>query len=174
MGTVKKGNQLWMAENLNFKTDTGSACYSDKIENCEKYGRLYYWKMSLSVCPAGWHLPDTTEWLQLIQLINLKKGPFTKDKNGNWRGIDKYFKNTNGWNTNDNGTNDFGFTALPAGYINVDKFSYGMGIYAAWWSSTVGDKDCAWIFDLQGGFGVLTSSKTLKTHKLSVRCIKNK
>lgn len=35
------GDQIWMAENLNFETDSNSYCLDDQVENCEKYGRLY-------------------------------------------------------------------------------------------------------------------------------------
>lgn len=46
--TVKEGKkqQVWMAENLNYDYNKGSAtskCYGDLDRNCEKYGRLYSW-----------------------------------------------------------------------------------------------------------------------------------
>ena len=45
---VTIGEQIWMAENLNFAT-TGSYCYREtesdpRTEYCTKYGRLYTWE----------------------------------------------------------------------------------------------------------------------------------
>ena len=58
--TVKIGNQVWMAENLSYKTPN-SFCFVDADSNCTKYGRLYTWEASENVCPAGFHLPTVDE-----------------------------------------------------------------------------------------------------------------
>lgn len=52
--TVKIANQLWMAENLNFRylqktdsLDSSSFCLNDSLAYCEKYGRLYLWSAAM-------------------------------------------------------------------------------------------------------------------------------
>ena len=52
--SVKIGDQVWMAQNLNYayeqKTRLGSAssfCYKNEPDSCGKYGRLYLWSAAL-------------------------------------------------------------------------------------------------------------------------------
>ncbi|MBO6135910.1 MAG: fibrobacter succinogenes major paralogous domain-containing protein [Fibrobacter sp.] len=117
--TVTIGNQIWMAENLNYKTDS-SFCYNDSAEYCSKYGRLYIWDAAMNACPEGWHLPDTTEWVTLITAVGGKST------------AGKMLKSTSGWNSDGNGTDDFGFTVLPAGGWGSKDF---VGEAAVFWTS---------------------------------------
>lgn len=65
---VKVGDQLWMADNLNYfdskddELSSRSACLGDLEKNCDKFGRLYTFEAAQNVCPEGWHLPSDGEW----------------------------------------------------------------------------------------------------------------
>ena len=160
--TVKIGTQTWMAENLNYAytdvpynysgntSDSTSWCYSNAAANCTKYGRLYTWAAAMDsvgtwstngkgcgygktcsptypvrgVCPEGWHLPTQTEWNTLFTAV------------GGQSTAGKMLKSTSGWNSSDNGTDAYSFSALPAGY----RYSSGNfileGSFASFWSSS--------------------------------------
>jgi len=120
---VKIGEQTWMAENLNYNAD-GSKCYEEQESNCQKYGRLYNWEMAMKACPSGWHLPSDAEWQSLVDFA------------GGEGAAGKRLKTSSGWNKNGNGTDAFGFSALPGGYsISSVAFNYvGNGGY--WWGNS--------------------------------------
>jgi len=92
--TVKIGNQVWMAENLNCKIGN-SWCYDDK--NFQKYGRFYDWNTAMTYCrPKGWHLPTDAEWENLVNFV------------GGSEVAGKVLKSSIGWADNGNGEDKFG------------------------------------------------------------------
>ena len=155
--TVKIGDQIWMAENLNYaylqptaSLDSSSFCYNDSAEYCAKYGRLYTWAAAMDsvgtwstngkgcgngktclptypvrgVCPEGWHLPTQEEFETLINAV------------GGQSKAGKMLRFTSGWNSNGNGTDAYGFSALSVGWRYEYGSYYGNGEEVDFWSST--------------------------------------
>jgi len=141
--TVIIGEQEWMAENLNYKGpegDTIGRCYLDKADNCETLGRLYTWAEAMKIdkiydttfyssivpksqgiCPQGSHLPSYADWEKLLDYVG--------DKNG------LKLKTGFGWEKNSvNGTDEYGFSAMPAGYHYENRYQK-IGECGAWWST---------------------------------------
>jgi uncharacterized protein (TIGR02145 family) len=103
------GNQIWMGENLNFSADgTVGMCYDDIASNCDIYGRLYPLSEAIKVCPSGWHLSNYEEWEALRGFMGSYSYAGTKLK-----------ANSDLWHPNE-GTDNFGFAALPGGFYAVD------------------------------------------------------
>jgi uncharacterized protein (TIGR02145 family) len=125
--TVAIGKQTWMAENLNYNA-SGSKCYGNSESNCQKYGRLYNWSTARTACPKGWHLPSEAEWSTLIDFVGGSSTAGTK------------LKSASGWNKflfiGGNGTDEYGFSALPGGSgYSGGSFDF-VGDYGSWWSAT--------------------------------------
>ena len=72
--TIQIGNQVWMAQNLNYERSEGdyggdSYCYNDEPDSCTTTGRLYTWYLAKHVCPVRWHLPTNEEWQELFDFV---------------------------------------------------------------------------------------------------------
>jgi uncharacterized protein (TIGR02145 family) len=156
---VRMGEQVWMAENLNYQTIEGSVCYEKKQINCDIYGRLYNFEAAQNACPDGWHLPSDYEWEVLKNYLNL-------NCQGNVLG-----KGIMYWaDLNLELAIDCGFNALPGGVFNLG-FA-GLHNYASFHSCDTG-------FGGSSKFIWATKSMTLqrainsKSNKVSIRCIKD-
>ena len=165
--TIQMGEQLWMAENLAYKPNYGNFwSYQNSQSNLNKYGYLYDYETAVNACPDGWHLPKDEEWNELIQHIYNDE---TITVN-----VAKALKITSGWFRNNNGTDHYGFSALPGGLFdsNNKTFAY-IGKSCGWWSSTNKTNFHTW------KRGLLYDSKSLgrslgnNVDGHSVRCIKN-
>ena len=171
--SVEIGGKTWMAENLNFDhkgststIDSASYCYNNVPDSCQKYGRLYKWFFAMSACPEGWHLPDTTEFQELIDAVG---------------GADvaaKALKSTSGWTDEGNdisGSDDYGFSALPAGMRGERNDFSEIGHYAIFLSSIKTDEAPAKLYDLQfyGNNPAVFSTELYVAFAASVRCVRD-
>ncbi|MCQ2361396.1 MAG: hypothetical protein MJ009_08000 [Paludibacteraceae bacterium] len=111
----------------------------------KKLGYLYNWAAAVGVadgkkqttafsgnrqgiCPNGWHIPSRAEWQALEDYIEKTKG-----KMSGTAGI--HLKTTSSWYQNGNGSDTYGFAALPAGFaMGSDVFNVGR--YTNFWSAT--------------------------------------
>jgi uncharacterized protein (TIGR02145 family) len=160
--TVKIGKQTWMAQNLNYKTKGGSWCYNDSASYCKQYGRLYDWKTATTVCPKGWKLPSREDWDYLVATADdrLMTGKKLKVKKG--------------WNNDGNGTNDFGFSALPGGgCCTSDGFFKYAGDVGYWWSNDYYKDDDYLIHTLSihYRYDYVDEGYYDKSNGFSVRCV---
>ncbi|MEN9307088.1 MAG: hypothetical protein RL173_1020 [Fibrobacterota bacterium] len=179
--TVKIGSQTWMGENLNF-SNAGSIglCYETSAEKCITYGRLYTWSEAMAnagsstrmpsgvrgICPIGWHVPSDTEWTVLSTYIGGESSAGTK------------LKSASGWNAyngkSGNGTDLYGFRALPAGYRfnNAGAFNAVL-YYANFWSTSELGMDYAWDRFCSYNNALLDRNSPNKTYRLSLRCVQD-
>jgi uncharacterized protein (TIGR02145 family) len=160
---IKIGNQIWMAENLNFKTDKYSYCYGRKTTNCDKYGRLYRWEAAIKSCPDGWHLPTDKEWENLEKELGMSDADL--GKSNTWRGSnqgEKLMKDTT-----------LGFNAKLGGYFNPPSNYFLGGMQAFYWTATE-KGGLAWYRQLYKDSKQIFRNIRAKSWGMSVRCVKDK
>ena len=157
--TVKIGNQVWMAENLNYETEK-SYCYNDSTENCAKYGRFYEWNAAMRACPEGWHLPLLEEFKTLVDALGDSAMAGSK------------LKSTSGWLNDLNGTDDYGFTVLPIGGKSASGKYINKEWLADFWSSTESAVEFAYVLHLGAYFNTAPLDMDEgKYNAFSVRCL---
>ena len=187
---VKIGEQVWMAENLNYnesgsKCGDGSSLSDANTSTCDTYGRLYDWITAMDgsassaanpsgvkgICPAGWHLPSDAEWTTLINFVGNSS---TK------------LKSTSGWNiSSGNGTDDYGFAALPGdsgrlGGFNCTnrtdvslpdgRYCGGDSKIGSWWKSNESSISNSYHLNLSN---IIHNGIIDKSYVLSVRCVRD-
>jgi uncharacterized protein (TIGR02145 family) len=185
---IKIDNQIWMIENLNEdkfqngdiiqyaqsreewikagKEKKPAWCYyNNDYKNGAKYGKLYNWYAvsdTRGLAPYGWHIPSEKEWIKLIEFLGGEDIAGTK------------LKSKTGWKE-ENGTDNYGFKALPGGVrveneMNINNGYQDLGGF--WWSST-GANEIAISVSMNDFYGNASKSILDMPNGLSVRCIKD-
>lgn len=154
---VKIGNQLWMAENLDYKFEvngsqipigqsgsptTPAAWYYNNdesaygIDGTYKCGLLYNWYAAkylddnkATLLPNGWHVPSSIDVTSLASECGGADVAGTKLKS-----LDNSI--TSNWPSSWNGTNDYGFNAIPSGWRHYQRVFYDFGSEADFWLIT--------------------------------------
>ena len=197
--TVQIGEQCWFAENLRTEdyangdaidknlsalewettTSGASAVYGEEANTClpsypnvdacnpvwslNEYGRLYNWYAvndSRKLCPNDWRVPSDDDWFVVANYL------------GGFPIAGGQMKTTYGWYNGGNGTNESGFSALPAGNRLVNGDFDAAGGFGDWWSSSPNGSN-AWYRDLDYYDGDLFRSNGDPRQGFSVRCIQD-
>ncbi len=108
----------------------------DEAQSLSEYGRLYNWYAvddARGLCPSGWHVPTDGEWTDLEDFITSQGFSGTEGT---------ALKSTYGWTGGGNGTDDFGFSALPGGTARSSGYFSDAGSVGYWWSSSPSGGSC--------------------------------
>lgn len=162
---VQIGDLLWMAENLNFAGvdaagSTSGSCPDGEDKNCKKMGRLYAWADAQNICPEGWRLPSKADFDALVVQA------------GGASAAGKSLKSTRGWFKKGNGSDDYGFAGLPAGYRRLDGRFDGIGGNVSFWSASENSDGAAFYLELDFSSPAAKLEAFGKGEGRSVRCMK--
>ena len=158
--------------------------YDNDLSWKESYGALYNWHAAVDpngLCPEGWHLPAVNEWQVLTNFIGGAGAPYGQKLRSCRQDASPLGGECNTldhprWENTGNsvfGTDDYGFSLLPAGLrLGLGQFD-ALGVYGAWWSTEEYDFWFSWgrsiFYDLES-FGEWYDYKTAGR---SVRCLKD-
>ena len=185
--TVIIGTRIWMAENLKTThynngssipfpgsdvswvsaTGGGYCVFSNQSSNLAIYGALYNWASVNTgiLCPTGWHVPTSTEWLSLTDNlggVSVAGGKMKETGLSHWT-----FPNIGADNSS-------GFTALGGSYIDYKGVFGDLGLTAYFWSSTEVSPTNAFANKLFNDNSTISQGGLVqKLCGYSVRCIKD-
>jgi uncharacterized protein (TIGR02145 family) len=195
--TIQILSQCWLKENLNAGTmilgtqqpsDNGiieKYCFANGEMACDAKGGLYLWEEVMQyvtnegtqgICPPGWHVPSDEEFKILEGAADSQYGM----GHGIWnstgfRGYDVAvnLKSVNGWYSNGNGTDLYGFRALPTGYWYQNAF-FEYNEDCGWWTSSSNSSVLPWYRGMNYQSDAMARMvNTFGPFGAAVRCVKD-
>ena len=154
------GNQMWMAENLNFEVSYSySECDSNIETPCDGLGRYYslYIKrtkpgfanttefnrdLADTICPIGWHVPTTDDWCVLYNNMGGDGG-----ESGD-RKVSLRLKSTSVFGEFPMGTDVCGFNILPRFTWSENPEPHYRFSTPTFWTSTLLDLETVYMFSV--------------------------
>ena len=168
---VQIGDKLWMGENYRRKTDDYYGHANNSEANDDTYGLLYNRPtiQADGFCPAGWHVSTREDFLPLSDYANA-------------HGALTLLAHSPAWNDpwTNQGTDDLGFGALPAGYFYKlktenfdDEFCKLFGDRSFFWAPRPGNEPGAYACSdaLIDANQFKLSYETGDNYYKSVRCV---
>jgi uncharacterized protein (TIGR02145 family) len=162
---VRIGNQIWLANNLDFSLSNGTWHYNSNPDLSNAYGRLYTHEAALQAIPEGWHLPSLEEINILTEYLGGSSVAGGKMKQ----------HGTSQWNLPNVGAdNTSGFSALPGGMYDPGDGFYEKGKTAFFWTSSSrveGSSPNIFYYYLESDDASINFDSTDPAVGFSVRCI---
>ena len=156
-------------------------------EMVDAYGKLYNWFAQdddRGLCPDGWRVPTDAEWTSLTDyLIDNYSGIHSNNvanrlkdcrQEGSPIGGDCDTTEHPRWDSHNShhGTDEFDFSALPAGARIGGNFHFN-GWYGYWWSASAHSDEEAWSRTMMNSSGSVSRGYGNKTNGGAIRCIKD-
>jgi len=171
------------------ETTTGAYIWYNNDMSWENmYGAIYNWYAAIDVnglCPTGWHVPTEEDWTELSDFIGGTGYPYGNQLKS-CRQVDSPLGE--GCQTSEHprwdidtynayyGTDDYGFSGLPAGARRDGYVSFTLlGTEAMWWSSSQTEDGFAIGRTLRNSSSHLigTGGGFSKNQGRSIRCLRN-
>ncbi|MCP4312967.1 MAG: PKD domain-containing protein [Bacteroidetes bacterium] len=169
--------------------DKAYCWYDNSSENRDLYGGLYTWAAAVNgtagsdanpsgvqgVCPSGWHLPSDAEWKGLEMYLGMSQSEADDTGyRGNIAGGKLKESGTIHWAYTDNETtNESGFTCLPAGLRYANGGFYFLHVVGNYWSSSDKYTTRAWLRAISDWNGEINRYSETRDYGFSVRCIRD-
>jgi uncharacterized protein (TIGR02145 family) len=180
---IQIGEQFWLADNMAWvpeklcpaDEDCGfwaannggqdSVTITSKNDNYKQYGVLYNFDQAMNACPEGWEIPTSYDWQELFD--------YMKDQ-GYTKNAGKALKAVDGWEEGGNGTDAFGFNALPTGYRDyVSREIINSGTGTLFWSETANAGEGIHARSLDSDSDESGGYAAYRSDGCTVRCVKS-